>query len=549
MKKTLLGILLILALLSCLVGCQNNAEPAAPSGTTDPSAGSTSSQTLEPEENTLPITDSPVTLTIWQSFSNTLIDTMEENPVVPVIEEMTGITLKFKHPPLGQENTAFQLMISSQEFPDIIRLSEDGSTGNSAVVYPGGGEKGVEDGVFLKLNDLISRYAPNYLAVRARGGAYQKDTITDSGTIWAMYAVSDTKEPAYAGLVYRKDLAEKSGIMNDPVTLDDWHELLTALKNDHNVEIPLTISNAGLLLNSEFMSAWGIGKDFYQVDGTVKYGYIQPEFKEYLKMMNQWYSEGLIDQNFVSNADFNDRFLPVNYAATDRLGAGVCTWAQSYDGLHILFFATDNADINFAPVVAPVLKEGDTMHFRFTTSEILNPWVITTACKNPEIAVKFLDWCYTEEGSRLINYGIEGETYTMVDGSPRFMDFILYNEDGYDAPTMFTAYTWEDCPGINEYERGYQNVDPHLLSACNVWNSCSDDYLLPKGLSLTADEAKQKTRIMADIETYVYETIPKFITGDESLDKFDAFVEQIKAMGIADVIKIQQAALDRYKNR
>jgi len=549
MKKTLLGTLLILALLSCLISCQNNAGPAAPSGTTDPSAGSASSQPLEPEENTLPITDSPVTLTIWQSFSNTLIDTMEENPVVPVIEEMTGITLKFKHPPLGQENTAFQLMISSQEFPDIIRLSEDGSTGNSAVVYPGGGEKGVEDGVFLKLNDLISRYAPNYLAVRARGGAYQKDTITDSGTIWAMYAVSDTKEPAYAGLVYRKDLAEKSGIMNDPVTLDDWHELLTALKNDHNVEIPLTISNAGLLLNSEFMSAWGIGKDFYQVDGTVKYGYIQPEFKEYLKMMNQWYSEGLIDQNFVSNADFNDRFLPVNYAATDRLGAGVCTWAQSYDGLHILFFATDNADINFAPVVAPVLKEGDTMHFRFTTSEILNPWVITTACKNPEIAVKFLDWCYTEEGSRLINYGIEGETYTMVDGSPRFMDFILYNEDGYDAPTMFTAYTWEDCPGLNEYERGYQNVDPHLLSACNVWNSCSDDYLLPNGLSLTADEAKQKTRVMADIETYVYETIPKFITGDESLDKFDAFVEQIKAMGIADIIKIQQAALDRYQNR
>ena len=114
---------------------------------------------------------------------------------------------------------------------------------------------------------------------------------------------------------------------------------------------------------------------------------------------------------------------------------------------------------------------------------------------------------------------------------------------------MFTAYTWEDCPGLNEYERGYQNVDPHLLSACNVWNSCSDDYLLPNGLSLTADEAKQKTRVMADIETYVYETIPKFITGDESLDKFDAFVEQIKAMGIADIIKIQQAALDRYQNR
>ena len=84
------------------------------------------------------------------------------------------------------------------------------------------------------------------------------------------------------------------------------------------------------------------------------------------------------------------------------------------------------------------------------------------------------------------------------------------------------------------------------LLACNV-GILSDDFFCLG--CLTADEAKQKTRVMADIETYVYETIPKFITGDESLDKFDAFVEQIKAMGIADIIKIQQAALDRYQNR
>jgi putative aldouronate transport system substrate-binding protein len=41
----------------------------------------------------------------------------------------------------------------------------------------------------------------------------------------------------------------------------------------------------------------------------------------------------------------------------------------------------------------------------------------------------------------------------------------------------------------------------------------------------------------------------KFITGQESLDNFDAFVEQIKSQDIEDAIEIQQAALDRYNAR
>ncbi len=553
MKKLLIIVLSLALMLVAFAGCEKDndtdkpAKTDAPAMDTNEEATDEVSQTIEVEPNTLPISESPIELTVWQSFSNTLIDSMEENPVVPVIEEMTGITLKFKHPAVGEEATAFQLMISSQEFPDIIRMDKENS-GGSGIVYPGGGEKAVKDGVFLQLNDLIAQYAPNYLDVRARGGVYEKDTITDSGVIWAMYSVSEQTEPAYSGLVYRKDLADAAGL-DEPVTLDDWHEILTLYKEEYNMDAPLMVSHEGLLYNSEFLSAWGIGKDFYQVDGEVKYGYIQPEFKEYLTMMNQWYQEGLLDQNFATNADFVDIFLPVNYAATDRVGSGITTWSEVYDGLHILFFATENEDINFSPVHPPVLKEGDTTQFRFMTSAILQPWSITSSCEHPVEAVKFLDWCYTEEGSLLVNYGIEGDTYSMVDGKPRFSDWILYNEDGYDAPTMFTANSWEGCPGLRDYSRGYQNVDPHLLSATEVWDSAEHGYVLPSGLSLTSDEAKSKTRIMADIETYIFETIPKFITGDESLDGFDAFVDQIMAMGIEDAIEIEQAAFERYQNR
>ena len=65
----------------------------------------------------------------------------------------------------------------------------------------------------------------------------------------------------------------------------------------------------------------------------------------------------------------------------------------------------------------------------------------------------------------------------------------------------------------------------------------------------TAEETDELNRIMTDINTYREEMTYKFITGQESLDNFDAFVEQIKSQGIEDAIQIKQDALDRYLAR
>ena len=52
-------------------------------------------------------------------------------------------------------------------------------------------------------------------------------------------------------------------------------------------------------------------------------------------------------------------------------------------------------------------------------------WAISANCKNPEAAIRFMDWFYSEEGNRATNYGIEDESYTMVDGKPVFTDEVL----------------------------------------------------------------------------------------------------------------------------
>ena len=63
---------------------------------------------------------------------------------------------------------------------------------------------------------------------------------------------------------------------------------------------------------------------------------------------------------------------------------------------------------------------------------------------------------------------------------------------------------------------------------------------------MSAGMQRWYNRIFSDIDTYMDETVSKFVVGDLSLDQFDSFVQQLKDMGLEDCIAIEQAAYDRY---
>ena len=53
--------------------------------------------------------------------------------------------------------------------------------------------------------------------------------------------------------------------------------------------------------------------------------------------------------------------------------------------------------------------------------------------------------------------------------------------------------------------------------------------------------------IYADIDTYISESLWKFVSGELSLDDyFTEFVANIESMNIARCVEIYQAAYDRY---
>ena len=81
------------------------------------------------------------------------------------------------------------------------------------------------------------------------------------------------------------------------------------------------------------------------------------------------------------------------------------------------------------------------------------------------------------------------------------------------------------------------------------WGAAGTDYRFPGPATMSAEENQEYSRIFTDLQTYVKESVLAFITGEKSMDEYDAFIETIKEYNIDRCIELKQAALDRYYAR
>lgn len=209
---------------------------------------------------------------------------------------------------------------------------------------------------------------------------------------------------------------------------------------------------------------------------------------------------------------------------------------------------TKNEDFWLQAIQAPVKEEGQTVQIRKVNYPIMDQTAVTSSCKDPELAVKWLDFQFTYQAMLLNNYGVEGTTYDFVDGAPVFSDLIMNNPDMNSTDAM-RKYVRRNGTGWIDYTRQWQtNANPASTQSYYVWDKDGIDQILPP-VSLTTEEANEYQSLYADIQTYVQEMTVSFILGTTSLDTFDSFVSQLEKMNIGRVMEIQQAAYDRYMAR
>ncbi len=498
------------------------------------------------EEATYPI-QTETTLTYWMPLHANVSASATEMGDTPYAEEMekrTGIKVKYIHPVAGQETEQLNLLLASDELPDMIEYNW--------YEFTGGPNKAINEEYIVELNELIDKYSPNLKKVFADNPELEKMVKTDDGKFYVYpFIRPDEKLTATAGLSIRKDWIDECGL-TVPQTYDELYEVLKVLKEKKNLSAPFTI--AGGSSNSYFdilMIHFGATNNFYVENGSIKYGPLEPEYKEAVVMLNKFYKEGLLDRNFsttdtkiVESNMLNEKSAVTHTSAGGHLGKWVSAKEASGEkfGLEgIAFLTKEKGGIN---------KFGGAGKKYSGAGSV----AITSTSTNKELAAKYLDYLYGEEGHMLANFGIEGVSYEMKDGKAIYTDLIMKNPDGLAVNQAMGKYFRSSYSGPFLQDVGY--IEQYYQMDCQKnaqteWKKGvekASKYALPT-LIPSEEESTKVAKILSNVDTYKYSMLLKFIMGTESLDNYDAFIEQIKEFGIDEAISVQQSAFERYEKR
>ena len=515
----------------------------------------------------------PVKLSYWEVLGTAANahSSLATHPGWIELQKRMGVEIDFRTPPRGgaNEREAFNLMVTSRNFPDIITYSW--------FSLPGGPGQYIQDDVIIKLNDPIDKWAPDVKKAFQKFPVARREATLDDGTLYCFPQIYSTQDFGYQyGPMARKDLLEKvpgvnaSQFPGNMETLEEWERILTAVKNsglkgDSGRDIiPLSylFDDEDNQISSFIMGAWGINQRFTQENGKAVYGPADPRYREYLTLMKRWYDNGLIDREFAANDDdmLDEKVLDNRVFAFVGYMGGSFT---RYTGLG----RESNPAFMINALKYPVLKKGDKPALAYKANDFYGTGAaITTACKNVETAVRLLNYDYTDEGYILGNFGIEGQTFNWDSsnyttqlissthaGFPRYTDIIMNNPQYTKDVTTGTLIRARLNIGVKAVEFLNQRDNlPEQLGPVgrSQWMDASNANRMP-AVYATEQESADLGRIMNDINTYADESTVAFITGTRALNdaNWNAYIQTMKGMNLDRALTILTAQIERYNKR
>lgn len=498
-----------------------------------------------PAEVSYPI-DTDETLELMATFPDPLFASypggMADCQIYQEAEKATGV--KMTYTPLSTSASAeqFNVIMASGTYPDLIGWGLNYATGDDAAV---------EEEIYLDLAEPIAEYAPNYYKLLSTDDDLLQSALTDSGYITGFHALVTEETLGTGGMVIRTDLLDKLGL-DKPYTIEEYENVLAAFK-DEGLTQPLMMLAPGAIQGNFLAGAFDVAAfcnsfpmsvaPTFVKDGEIKFGPLEDGFKEYIELIKSWYDKGYIDSDFITK---NQNWNSPDYANAITSGdAGIFFADQGNLGGY-----NEGSEVEGFRVEATydMHATADSInHFAQKSYKSAgNGFHITTSCENVELACQWGDWWYSEEGSLLANYGVEGVSFDYVDGIPTLNETVTDAPEGMrDALLIYCSNNTICCViDSSAVTSGYSEVDK---AAPEIWAEGTDDaYVIPSGVSLSAEETTDAMAIYTDIQTLCMESIAKFINGDKSMDEFDKFVSDIEAMNIQGYLDIYQDAYDRY---
>ncbi|MGZ7442349.1 ABC transporter substrate-binding protein [Paenibacillus sp. TH7-28] len=401
-KKNKTAALLLgwILLLSQLAGCGggNAGTPGSGTNGADQSGGQSSNRS------------GPVTLTYFSEDPSSNWNNMQDR-VGKVLTEKTGVILDAEFA-VGDPVQKVSIMAATGDVPDLIAAKSDLG-------------KLIDVGAVLDLTELIDQHAPNIKKMLGDKIVRIKYSLDDPAiyAIPTWSAVDERKFKAEGGFELQHRVVKEAGYP-EIRTVEDYEKVIKDYLAKHptdengNKNIGLTLNaddwHMYQVTNSGFMTTGAPDDGEYYVNQEtfdVTYHFRRPEEREYFRWLNHMNDIGLLDpESFVQKTDQ----FRAKVASGRVLGLIDPAWdfGESQQALK----AAGKFDQTYGHYPVTLTKEYKDTSFWPAGFDGGYGIAISSKCKDPVTAIKFLDFLASEEGQVLNNWGIEGTDYVVQDG-------------------------------------------------------------------------------------------------------------------------------------
>lgn len=546
MKQKLALFLAFTMLIGIIAGCSSSTKDTQSTTSTSSTESTTGPKLTEVKNFNLtgfPIVNEPITL---RGFGGRAPEDLpwEECVIHQIYEEMTNIKIVWELADVENITEIRNIKLASGDLPDFFFMARIPVI--DQITYGA-------NGMFVPLNDLIEKYAPNIKYILENEPDVRKLWTMPDGKIYSVSGLIGSDN--VVGLMPQKWWIKMSYVKecNDgklPTTTEELYEFLKNVKNKYPDMTPLSSHRLKWIMRA-LKGSYGLGNrsaytheyvSWDEENQTVRLDMTTDRYKEMLKYLNRLYTEGLLDP-----AIFTQEMA--SYVANGKAGkyAFIHGNTPGVFGFKEEEWNDENSENYWYCGVHLVGPFGDDIMSTYMPQSFMpGQFVITNVNKYPEATIRWVDYFLDGgEGSIFFSEGLEGVSYDIdpVTGKrvrDRYKKEITgkqYTFSGSYPVTYRTAATLNGGPPSLDTPYGRGLAELYKTRPKSVWGE----------FTYTLEEAEEMAVLKTDIEGYVLEVEAKLITGEMSFDEWDTIQNNLKKMGLDRYIEIYNIAAKRFE--
>lgn len=490
----------------------------------------------------VPLTDEPVTFRIMVYKENLSQNTYPEKECVKYTEEQTGIHIEWVEVPSSGWKEKVNLTFASGDMPD---------------AFIGGVDVVSNMDVLTPLGDLVDQYAPNVLEMFETLPDMRGALTLSDGNIYSLpIGDADVKNQIQSEMWLNQAWMEKLNLKT-PTTLDELYDVLVAFRdqdpngNGIQDEIPLLVSASSDAARLDFLfGLFGTLENNQHIrvqDGEVIFTPQEDAYYDALQWLHKLYAEGLMNQEYFTE-DYQ-QFLAKGNSETCITGL-VLEWY--IDNIILKSNVKDFAYME--PVEGP---NGTAIWSKATSPNspqgTLNGFTITTACKNPELLVKWYDYINSNlDILNLWNYGPEGVIWRYIEDGR----WELFNDnvpEGSSSSQIRRTLGTGPAGPVYAYSRfrGPQAEKyADRIAAKVAANEAYAKYIpaenIPNGFG-DAEEETERNMLLTDIDHYLDQFKAHAVVDGITEEEWQDHLKTLGTLSVDEYVGYWQSYYDSHK--